>query len=120
MIDDAVLFLQKKSLEESLRKFISKSSDYLRGDISIFVYTMDGICLADGLNLNKIWSIDTQAKDENGVRVIDKMIAVAKTGGGWLKFNLNNAVCNIYVKTIDKAGKKGPQELYIVGSGFFE
>jgi len=48
------------------------------------------------------------------------MIAVAKTGGGWLKFNLNNTVCNIYVKTIDKAGKKQAPELYIVGSGYFE
>ncbi len=120
MIDDAILFLQNHSLEESLRKFTTKSSDFLRGDINVFVYTIDGICLADGINLDKIWSIDMEAKDENGVRVVDKMIAVAKTGGGWLKFNLNNAVCNIYVKTIDKAAKKAPQELYIVGSGYYE
>ena len=120
MIDDAVLYLENHSLEESLRKFTTKSSDYLRGDINVFVYTIDGICLADGINLNKIWSNDIEAKDENGIKVIDKMIAVAKTGGGWLKFNLNNTVCNIYVKTVDKAGKKAPQELYIVGSGYYE
>lgn len=120
MIDDAILYLQNHSLEESLRKFTTKSSEFLRGDISVFVYTIDGICLADGINLNKIWSNDIEAKDVNGVKVIDKMIAVAKTGGGWLKFDLNNTVCNIYAKAIDKAGKKAPQELYIVGSGYFE
>ncbi len=119
MLQDAILFLQNHTIEESLRKFTTKSSDFLRGDINIFVYTIDGICLADGINLNKIWSNDIEAKDENGIKVIDKMIAIAKTGGGWLKFNLNNTICNIYVKTIDKAGKKPGQELYIVGSGYF-
>lgn len=120
MVDDAILYLENHTLESALRKFTAKQSDFLRGDITVFVYTIDGVCLADGINLDKIWSNDIEAKDENGIRVIDKMIAVAKTGGGWLKFNLNNTVCNIYVKTIDKAGKKGPQELYIIGSGYYE
>ncbi len=121
MIDDAVLYFENHSVEESLHKFISKDSSFLRGDLNIFVYTVDGICLADGLNLNKIWANDLEAKDENGVKVLERIIATAKTGGGFLKFKLNNATCNIYIyKAIDKAGKNSKPEEYIIGSGYFE
>jgi signal transduction histidine kinase len=120
MLEDALLYLQNHTLEQSLLKFITKDGGFLRGDMNIFVYTMEGICLVDGLNLNKIWSNDLGAKDAQGVKVIDRMIAIAKTGGGWLKFNLNQGTCNIYVKAIDKADKKSKPEMYIVGSGYFE
>lgn len=120
MIDDAAFFMQNHTLEQSLRKFSTNNGDFLRGDLCMFVYNLDGICLADGLNLNKIWANDIQAKDQNGVKVVEKIVATAKTGGGWLKFNLNNGVCNVYVKTVDKADPKEPQDLYIVGSGYFE
>lgn len=120
MIDDAILYLQHHSVEESFLKFRSNDGGFIRGDISIFVYTMDGICLVDGNNLNKIWSRDSNARDDKGVRVLDHIIGTAKTGGGWLKFNLNNAVCNIYVKALDKADEKSKPEMYIVGSGYYE
>jgi signal transduction histidine kinase len=120
MLEDAVLYLQHHPLEESLLKFISKDGGFLRGDMNIFVYTMDGICLADGINLDKIWSNDLGVKDADGVKVIDRIIAVSKTGGGWLKFDLNQGVCNVYVKTVDKSTKDNKTEMYIVGSGYFE
>ncbi len=120
MIEDAVLFLKNHSLEDSLLRFVTKDGGFVRGDMSVFVYTTQGICLADGTNLQKIWASDLDAKDAKGARVIDRIIAQAKSGGGWLKFNLNNGVCNVYVKAVDKEISKGKSETYIVGSGYYE
>lgn len=120
MMDDALLFLQNHTLEETLHKFTTRDVDFVRGDLALFVYDMNGICYADGLNLDKIWANDLTGKDDNGVRVMDKVIAIAKTGGGWLKFKLNNAICNIYIKAVDKADKKDAPETYIIGSGYYE
>ena len=83
------------------------------------MYTDKGICLADGYNVMKIWANDSGVKDQNGVSVVEKIVALGKSGGGWTEFKLNNATCRVFVKAVDISKQKGKAQNIIVGSAYY-
>ena len=119
MVEDAALVFKAGAFEKTLRNIVTANSDFVRGDLSIFVYTDKGICLADGYNVMKIWANDSGVKDQNGVSVVEKIVALGKSGGGWTEFKLNNATCRVFVKAVDISKQKGKAQNIIVGSAYY-
>jgi len=118
MVDDAILSLKNGPFEKTLRKFITDGPDFVRGDLRIFAYTEKGICLADGLNLTKIWTNDSDAKDQNGVKIVEKIIALAAPVAAGQNLKLNNATCRVFVKGIDLSKQKAKTQM-VMWSGYY-
>lgn len=113
LVEKAAGYLETHDPEDSFFLFSSPSSDYVRGDLSIFVYDTAGTCLAYGVDRRRIWSNDIDMLDSKGQRISDRIIATAAAGGGWVDYPMNNATRRVYVKQVNRNSG------YIVGSGYF-
>lgn len=113
LVEKASSFLETHEPTESFLLFSSPSNDYIRGDLSVFVYDTTGTCFAYGLDRGRIWSNDINVLDSKGQRISDRLLATAAAGGGWVEYPMNNAIRRAYVRQVDKNGG------YIIGSGYY-
>ena len=102
LAEKAVVQLQTGDLIESLRVFTAMSPDYIRGDLFVEVYTEDGICLAYGLDRDRIWNDEKTILDDKGIPLINRVLDVAKTGGGWTEYPLHKGIRKVYAKQVTK------------------
>jgi hypothetical protein len=118
MVDRAILYLKNNPKEIAFNMFASDSNDFLRGDTKIFVVDKRGIVLVDGQDRSNIWQ--NIHEDTKNATLIEKVRAVASTGGGWIEIQQNNATRKIYVGLAQKpTGKKGELETYVIGSSYY-
>lgn len=109
----ASFFRSASSKEEALAAFTKQDSLYNRGDLQIFVTTMDGICLAFGSENENIWHKAFWMKDDNGVPIITHITEAVKNGPGTLAVTRMGIKSIIYVEEVKKDGQS-----YIIGSFF--
>lgn len=133
IVEKAINFAKSHPIEEALHAYTIDDSDFVRGDVHIFVYDENGICWASGIDRSVIWTDLSTRKDKKGQKVIDKISAIATSGGGWYEYTFNNASRMVYVKSIElEAPKKIAQvgqekdyatkhetQTFIIGSGYY-
>jgi signal transduction histidine kinase len=102
MAEKAVTFMQNNTVAESLRTFIGTSSDFLRGNLFVAVYSDDSVCLAYGTDRERIWADESLVLDEKGYPFIDRTIDMAKRGGGWVEFMRNDRPFRAYASEVKK------------------
>ena len=90
------------------------SGRYVLGDLTVFVYGLDGTCYADGLKPENVWRTMLQDLDEEGRPYVKIMINEGKVGPAKVIFKKNGAHMVAYVEPLKKDNKT-----YIVGSGYF-
>jgi len=114
-VDKAVRHLadSKITLNQALNDF-SHDKHFVSGEIYLFVYDFNGICLAHGEDQEIIWSDRSNYRDVFGTAIIKVMIEKAKRGGGWVNYQRRNATKVSYVKLVEKGDKR-----FIVGAGFY-
>lgn len=118
MVDRALLFLKNNAKEVAFNMFASNSDDFLRGDTNVFVYNKQGIALVNGQDRSKIWQTE-QDGSKDSEATVEKILAIASTGGGWVDVQQNNATRKIYVSLSQKNTGKEEPETYVVGSGYY-
>jgi hypothetical protein len=120
-VDKASDYLQGHTLDETLFKLSQHSPEFWRGDIHLYVYDDKGYVLSAGPRKMNVWRNNLSDKDEKGVSVMDRLTAVASTGGGWISFPYNKAVRRFYVKGFEKQrGESGDEvDFYIIGSAYY-
>jgi polar amino acid transport system substrate-binding protein len=133
MVEKALNFAKSHPIEEALHAFTIDDSDFLRGDVHIFVYDLKGVCWASGIDKNLIWTDITNRKDNKGRKIIDKIASIATSGGGWYEYKHNNATRLLYINAIElEEEKKADQvvkeknyatktevQTFIIGSGYY-
>jgi hypothetical protein len=102
LADKAVHYLETHSLAESLTAFTDGSNEFLRGDLYISVFNDAGICYASGPDREHIWADERETVDERGYAVIDKIIATAKQGGGWVTYKLRDGNYQAFAQLVNK------------------
>lgn len=102
LAEKAVSYFNNHTLVESLHAVTRTNNEFIRGDLWVSVYSEDGICLADGLDLDRIWYDETVNKDEQGYSVMDKIQAVARKGGGWVEYPFEGGQYRNYVKMVSR------------------
>ncbi|KKP35074.1 MAG: hypothetical protein UR26_C0009G0007 [candidate division TM6 bacterium GW2011_GWF2_32_72] len=113
LVDKAVQYFEKNDFGKSMNAF-SYSKEFIDGELHLFVYDFNNVCLAHGQDRYLIWQDRTNYKDILGNPVIKMIIDKAKTGSGWINYQKDNATKIVYVKGAQKDGKK-----YAIGSGFY-
>lgn len=119
MVDRAVLFLKDTSKEQAFDMFTSGDAEFLRGDLSIFVYNPKGIILVDGKARSRIWKDDKNLRDDKGRLISDRVATIAREGGGWFEYMYNHSIRRIYVNLVEKETGKQAPEAFVVGSGYY-
>ena len=112
LVLNAVKHLQKVSVEKAMDDFLYNQA-WRRGDMFVFVFTVEGVCLAHGDDSWLIWRNIMDVKGIGATPLIKEMAAVAQKGGR-ISYLWDNGFKACYVKSLVKSGNT-----YILGSGFF-
>ena len=114
LVDKAINYFNKTKSVEKVFNALSSSPEFLRGELYVFVYDMEGTCYASGLNQDRIWQNFYNERDSFGTPFIQMIIDLAKKGGGWITYDWFGAVKVSYTKMISKDGKD-----YVIGCGYY-
>lgn len=113
LVDKAVAYLEKNDYGKALNAF-TYSPEFRIGEVHLFVYDYNHVCLAHGEDWDLIWQDRTKYEDALGQPVVKNIIEKAKSGGGWLNYEKDNATKVVYVKSTEKSGKR-----LVIGAGFY-
>lgn len=102
LTEKAAIFLKTNPNVWAFHMFAGESEDFLRGDLFVEVYTLDGICLSYGLDLDRVWNDEKKILDDKGYPIIDRVINMAKKGGGWTSYPSNKTTRHVYTQLVTK------------------
>lgn len=115
-LNEAVTYLKENGREKALQEFNNSSGSFVRGDLYIFGYDLNGTNIVHPINPGLIGQ--KGLSDVNGVDIVNREIALAKRGGGTMYIvfpNPNhggkNELKQLYIKTVNDS-------LYL-GSGLY-
>jgi cytochrome c len=118
MVKKAVAFIKANGTERGLAEVSKKQGKFVDRDLYVFVYDMNGKCVAHGGNPKMIGKGLIDLKDPSGKEFVKERIGIAKSKGkGWQNYQWNNpAKHRIENKTayVEKCGD------LIVGCGAYE
>lgn len=84
------------------------------GDLTLFVYDMKGMVIANGRDPEFVGENQINNQDENGTYYVQELIKKAQAGGGWVDIRVRNSYETAYVEKVDL----GIEE-FVIGCGFF-
>lgn len=116
LVESAALFLQNNSEQVAFSLF-THDKKFRIGDIYLFVYDLDGICLAQGEQLSSgVWDNDYALKDQFGVLILQEILQEAQhpKNDGWVTYQWRNSTKRSYVKEVVKNN-----QVYIIGAGYY-
>jgi signal transduction histidine kinase len=107
LVKEAVAFA-KKNGKEALVKEVNQGSGRFHvksgEDAYIFIYDMQGLCMAMGYQTQAVGTNRWTIKDPDGVFIVQEFIKVAKgKGSGWVDYKFPNP----------KSGKVEPKTTYV-------
>lgn len=111
----AVSYLQTHADDEAFTKFVTRKSEFIRGDLYVFVLDTDGYCYAWGDSHELIWNNLLAWKDDEGKPFVKQMIEQSQQGSGHFVYKFNKKIRVDYIEVLEKGDKK-----YLVGSGFYK
>ena len=85
-VNEAIRFGRQNGKEKAIVEFNNPKGKFVRGELYIYAYDWNGIALANGGNPALAGKNLIDMTDPNGVKVIQELIKVAKTGGGWVSY----------------------------------
>lgn len=107
-------YLKSHGLKQAVREFTSdQANTFIFGDLSLFVYSTDGILVADQ-NETLMGQDRLNQKDEDGHLYVKEMIKKANEGGGWVDFKINKSFKSVYVEPVTLGVEK-----YVIGAGLY-
>jgi cytochrome c len=90
-------------------KVTAKEAKYVKEDLYVTVYDMNGKCVAHGANPKQVGKDLIELKDPDGKAFVKERVEIAKTkGSGWQDYKFSNPVeKKIEAKTayLEKAGE---------------
>jgi len=108
-------FVKQHGQVAAAREFNDERSLRFRdGALSLFLFDMDGVCLAYGENSQLVGRNLYDMQDEEGAYFVREILERALTGGGWVSAKLRNLFQSIYVEVVEIGGQR-----FAVGSGFY-
>jgi len=119
LVNRALELVRQPDVDEAFTLLSERGGDYIRGDLSVFVYDETGTRLVNGTQKSQIWKNLINATDQEGKMIINEIITVAVNGGGWVEYQARNVRRKVYVKSVPKKLDNGKYKNYIVGSGYF-
>jgi signal transduction histidine kinase len=115
LVKSALGYLQSHLDDETFAALIAKKGDFIRGDLFVFAFDVDGYCYAWGDTHELIWKNILNWKDDEGKLFIKNMIEGSSQGPDHFIYKFNKKMRVDYVEQVEKNGKT-----YCIGSGFYK
>jgi signal transduction histidine kinase len=118
LVKKAIAYIKANGREAAFAEINNPKGRFTDRDLYIFVYDMNGKCVAHGLNLKMIGKDLIELKDADGKLFVKERVDIAKQNGkGWQDYKFTDPI----TKTIEH--KRAYIEKYedlIVGSGIYK
>lgn len=108
LVKKAVASIKTGPIEKSIAEISDPQGKFVAGDLYVFVYDMEGKCLANGFKQEMIGRDLSGMKDRGGKFFVKETIAIGKTKGkGWQTYYFTNPLSGrterkfTYVETVD-------------------
>jgi len=115
LVKSALGYLTTHSMDQLLQRLVDRNDEFLRGDLFLYVFDLEGFCYGWGDSYKLIWQNLINWKDENDKPFVKLMIDASAQGPEHLVLKMNKAQRVNYFEQIEKDGKK-----YLIGSGFYK
>lgn len=91
LVSKAVAHVKEVGKEKALASFSDRNGKFVKGDLYIFAYTMQGVIIAHPMNAKLIGTDMTEVKDANGKPFTKYFIATVNDAGqGWVDYSWPN------------------------------
>jgi cytochrome c len=118
MVKKAVDYYKTNGKDKAFAEINNKKGQFVKDDLYIFVYDMNGVCVAHGFNDKQIGKNLLETKDPDGKFYVKERVAIAKSkGSGWQDYKYTNPTTfkpenkTAYIEKIDN---------YIFGCGAYK
>ncbi len=118
LVKKAIDYIKANGKDKAFAEFSNPQGKFIDRDLYIFVYDMDGKCVAHGFNQKMIGKDLKEMKDPDGKYYVKDRIEIAKTKGfGWQDYKFTNPTTK---KLENKTAYIEKYENYIVGCGAYK
>jgi len=118
LVKKAITYIQVNGKDRALAEFCNQNHQFVNRDLYIFVYDMNGKCLAHGQNMNNVGKDLIDTKDADSKYFVRERIEIAKSQGtGWQNYKFMNPMTKIIE---DKIAYIEKYDNLIVGSGAYK
>ncbi|TAN41895.1 MAG: histidine kinase [Nitrospirae bacterium] len=118
LVKKAISFLKANGKAKAFAEFGNKQGQFVDRDLYIFVYDLNGKCLAHGQNPKMVGNDLIDMKDPDGKLFVKERVEIAKTKGkGWQNYKFTNPLTK---KVEEKSAYVEKYEDLIVGSGIYK
>jgi methyl-accepting chemotaxis protein len=96
LVEKGVALVAAKGTEKAFADFMNPAGEFIKRDLYLFVYDLQGKVLAHGGNPSLIGKSMIDARDANGKLFIKERINIANAqGSGWQDYMFNNPESNV-------------------------
>ena len=96
LVKKAVAFLKANGKEKALEAITDPKGKFVSGDLYVFVYDLNGKCLAHGGNAKMVGKDLIDLRDADGKAFVQERIAIVKEKGkGWQNYKWTNPVTRL-------------------------
>ena len=88
LLNKGQAYIQKNGMEKAKEAFTTE--EFKNGDLYIFAYDYNGVCVAHGVVPKKIGKNFYNLKSPEGKYHVQTLIDIAKKGGGWYEYRWIN------------------------------
>jgi len=118
LVKKAVSYIKANGKEKAFAEFGKKPGQFVDRDLYIFVYDLNGKCLAHGQNPKMVGNDLIDMKDPDGKLFVKERVEIAKTKGkGWQNYKFTDPISK---KVEEKSAYIEKYEDIIVGSGIYK
>ncbi len=118
LVKKAVAYMKEHGKDKAFAEFGNPKGKFVDRDLYIFVYDMNGKCVAHGANPKMIGKDLAEMKDPDGKAYVKERIEIARTKGkGWQDYKFTNPVTK---KIENKTAYIEKADTFIVGSGAYK
>lgn len=117
MVKEAVAYMERKGLKETVERINNPIGYFVRGDLYLWMYDVQGNMLANGGHYALVGQNVWDWKDEDGEYMNRRMITEASEKGEvWINYKERNTDKRAYIeRVIDPLTKK----VYVIGGGYY-
>jgi len=91
LVTKAVALVKEAGKDKALASFNDPKGPFVKGDLYVFAYTLQGVILAHPMNAKLIGKDMTEVKDSDGKLFTKDFIATVNgPGKGWVDYNWTN------------------------------
>ncbi|MHB8880648.1 MAG: cache domain-containing protein [Thermodesulfovibrionales bacterium] len=118
LVKKAVSYIKANGKAKAFAEFGNKKGQFVDRDLYVFVYDLNGKCVAHGQNPKMVGNDLINMKDPDGRLFVKERVEIAKTKGkGWHNYKFTDPLTK---KIEEKSAYVEKYEDLIVGSGIYK